>query len=87
MGIGILALEPIVSVLLGLLGSVGDVLNQLLISPNANAILSLNGFGEVRPAPDALNPWQAAGVLLAYIVVLIGSSIIVFRRRDVPSGS
>ena len=86
-GIGIGVLEPILTALLGLAGRVGDVVNQFLLTPNANSILALNGFGEVTPPDNVLNPWQAAGVLLAYIVILLGASIVIFRRRDVPSGS
>lgn len=86
-GIGIGMLEPILTALLGLAGTVGDIVNQFLITPNTTAVLALNGFGEVTPADNLLNPWQAAGVLLAYIGILLGAAILVFRRRDVPSGS
>lgn len=86
-GIGIGALEPILSALLSLAGTVGDIVNQFLLFPNINSIVALNGFGEVTPPANALNPWQAAAVLTGYIVLLLGASIIIFRRRDIPSGS
>lgn len=86
-GIGVGTLEPILTALLGLAGSVGDIVNQFLLSPNMTSIQALNGFGNVTPPANVLNPWQAAGVLSAYIVILLGASIMLFRRRDIPSGS
>lgn len=85
-GIGVMALEPVVSALLGIFGNIGDTIRQFLISDNTNAILSLNGLDATSPA-DGINPWQAAAVLLAYIVIPAVAAIIAFQRRDVPSGS
>jgi ABC-type transport system involved in multi-copper enzyme maturation permease subunit len=85
-GIGLLIVEPIVGLLATSLGSFGDVVNQALITTNVNAIQALNTFGAPREIENAPDAWQAAAVLALYAVALLGSAIIVFRRRDITSG-
>jgi ABC-2 type transport system permease protein len=88
-GIGILFLEPIITLLMRLAGGWVARIPDYLLGANVNAINSLNdlsrmfsgGFGanaiQIPPVP------QAFAVLAAYILVCLLLAFYLFRRRDV----
>lgn len=80
-------IEQVGFVLTQLLGRPGEILRDVMIMTNMQAVTALNGFGP-QSVPEGLpDPWQAAGVLTLYLVVLAGISLVVFKRRDLASSS
>lgn len=89
-GIGLLYSFAVESVLglLPLSGRVGDIVGQALIGNNLAALV-------VAVAPDstvalggptiAIDPGQAAGLLLLYLAAAIVVSVVVFIRRDIAT--
>jgi ABC-type transport system involved in multi-copper enzyme maturation permease subunit len=87
LGIGFQIAEQILSALLGSIGSLGERLRDLLFTTNLAAIDQLNAIGTRDIDPSLPDAWQAAGTLALYCAVLVAVSIVVFRRRDITSGS
>ncbi|HEU4793162.1 MAG TPA: ABC transporter permease subunit [Nitrolancea sp.] len=88
-GIGIawMILEQVLSLFLERLGKTGEVIRDLLISTNTNALSMRNGFGTSELPPGVPAEYQAVGVLALYCILLLGFAWLVFRRRDIASGS
>ncbi len=86
-GIGWPFLEQILAALLGLLGNIGDEIKKWLISTNMNALVQRNGLGPHSVNPGTPGAWHAFIVLAVYCVVLLVVAIVVFRQRDIASGS
>jgi uncharacterized protein (TIGR03382 family) len=58
----------------------GEIIRGGLISWNTSALTNRNGFGM---PPE----YQAAGILALYCILLLAFAWLVFRRRDIASGS
>lgn len=86
-GIGWPFLEQILSALLGLVGNIGNTINKWLLSTNMDALTRRDGFGPQKIDPGTLGAWRAFAVLAMYCLVLIVVSVILFRQRDIASGS
>jgi ABC-type transport system involved in multi-copper enzyme maturation permease subunit len=86
-GIGWPYIEQIGAALLGLIGSVGNTINNWLISTNAVALVIRSGLGPRTVERGTPGAWHAFGVLAVYCVVLLTATFVVFRRRDIASGS
>jgi ABC-type transport system involved in multi-copper enzyme maturation permease subunit len=86
-GIGWPFLEQILAALLGLIGNIGKDIDKWLISTNTDALRMRNGFGPHSIDPGTPGAWHAFIVLAVYCAVLLTASIVVFRRRDIASGS
>lgn len=80
-----LAVESLISSI-PFAGRVGEVVGQVLIGNNAAALAFAVApaqaavFGQTRVD---IPPGQAVGVLLAYLVVALGVTVLVFLRRDI----
>jgi ABC-type transport system involved in multi-copper enzyme maturation permease subunit len=87
-GIGIawMILEQLLSLFLERLGKMGEVIRDLLISTNTNALSMRNGFGPSEFPPSVPPEYQAVGILALYCILLLGFAWLVFRRRDIASG-
>lgn len=84
-GIGLPVLESIAGAVLSSLGGFFESLTHLLPSRNMLAITDLNGGASITQSlPD---PWQAAGVLVLYMAILLIGAGMLFRRRDIPSSA
>ena len=82
-GIGIMVFGPILAELAGLIGNIGETLNDYVITSAMSTIVSLNTF-EAREIPPVLpGPWEAAATLALYAVIPIGLALWSFRRRDI----
>lgn len=86
-GIGWMILEQLLSLFLERLGKMGEIIRDLLISTNTNALSMRNGFGPSEFPPTVPPEYQAVGVLALYCILLLGFAWLVFRRRDIASGS
>ncbi len=86
-GIGWPFLEQILAALIGLIGNIGDEIHKWLISTNTNALTTRNGFGHHTVDPNTPGAWHAFLVLVVYSAVLLVVTFVVFRRRDIASGS
>jgi ABC-2 type transport system permease protein len=86
-GLGLYFLDGIITSLVGLAGGpfkhVGDVLPQA----NVRAIMRTLDPTASTGAQSLPDPWQAAAVLAAYIVVCLAAAYWLFRRRDITVGS
>jgi ABC-type transport system involved in multi-copper enzyme maturation permease subunit len=88
-GLVVLLLEGLVSALFDALGDPFDRLPGALLGENASAIMALNNTGTTdsfAPPSGLPDPWQAAAILTAYIVLFLGLAFWRFRTRDVTSG-
>ncbi|HEX3723418.1 MAG TPA: ABC transporter permease subunit [Nitrolancea sp.] len=86
-GIGWTFLEQIGAALLGLIGSIGDTINRYLISTNTAALTARNGFSPQSVDKGTPSSLHAFAVLVVYTAVLLAITFVVFRRRDIASGS
>jgi ABC-2 type transport system permease protein len=75
--------EPGLRFVSGSLGVTGITMQHWLMSTNANALLDRNHFGASSLGDGTPGAWQAAMILLLYGAVLLGTALVVFRRRDV----
>ena len=90
-GIGILFLEPIITTFMALAGGWVAKIPDYLFNANVNAINALNklpipggfsgGFGSSSSQTPSVS--HAFVVLSVYIVIFIGASFYLFRKRDV----
>jgi len=78
--------EPILTMLIGALGSFGEYADDFSITINIEVISSLNTFDTPREMIGAPEPWQSAALLTLYAIVAIGAAVISFRRRDITTG-
>lgn len=85
-GIGLMVVEPILTMLIGALGSFGEYADDFSITINIEVISSLNTFDTPREMIGAPEPWQSAALLTLYAIVAIGAAVISFRRRDITTG-
>lgn len=69
-----------------LLGDFGETLVDFFTTSNAMPLMLRAGFGPHELPEGLLNPWRAFATLLAYMVILIGVSVVVFQRRDLRGG-
>jgi ABC-2 type transport system permease protein len=90
LGIGILFLEPIITSFMGLAGGWVSRIPDYLFNANVNAINALNelplsgGFGGgIGSASQIPSVFHAFTILSVYIVIFIGASFYIFRKRDV----
>ena len=86
-GIGWMILEQLLSLFLGRLGNLGEIIRDALISTNTGALTMRNGFDTPTLPPGVPAEYQAVGVLSLYCILLLGFAWLVFRRRDIASGS
>ncbi len=90
-GVGLvwlLALENAVAQLTGLVPAL-DWVQRLLIGPSAGSLAAALGSerqsdGGVPGVVSVSPPWLATLVLLAYVALFTGLSVVLVRRRDVP---
>lgn len=82
-GIGLLVVEPILTMLIGALGNFGEYADDFSMTINTEVITSLNTFGTPPELAGAPEPWQAAALLTLYAAIAIGVAIVLFRRRDI----
>ena len=85
-GLAILLAEGILVAILGALSDSLEWIGDLLFTNNMAAILNENNPGGRSPTSDLPETGQAILVLTVWIVLLVGGSFWVFRRRDVTSG-
>jgi ABC-2 type transport system permease protein len=86
-GIGYSIVESIIGAILNAIGGFAETISRFLLSTNSNRIATENTFGTPFIADGAPGLLQAFVVLTLYSVVLIALAYIIFRRRDIPSGS
>jgi ABC-2 type transport system permease protein len=86
-GIGYSIVESIIGAILSAIGGTAESIARYLLSTNSNRIAAENTFGTPFLSSNAPGLAQAFVVMGAYTVVLIALAYIVFRRRDIPSGS
>lgn len=85
-GLALLFLEPVIVILVQAMGSGGDTVSQLMLSPNVDSLLSRNAPGESTAVADATGrpgAWQAAATLGAYLAASIGLAYWRLLRRDI----
>jgi ABC-2 type transport system permease protein len=87
-GLSVFFVEGIVTNAIGALPDPFDDIPKLLLSENVSAVMSANAVeGSLnQPNPDLPGPWQGAGVLAAYVAVLVALSYQRFITRDVTTG-
>ncbi|MDI3339566.1 MAG: ABC transporter permease [Sphaerobacter sp.] len=84
--IGLPIAQQIGSVLApAILGRFGEVLVDFFPNTSFEALAQRAGF-DAAPPDGLLSPERAVATLLAYTVILLGAALLVFQRRDVPSG-
>jgi ABC-2 type transport system permease protein len=86
-GIGYSIVESIIAAILNAIGGVAETISSYLLSTNSNRIAAINTFGEPFIADNAPGLLQAFVVLTVYTIVLLALAYLIFRRRDIPSGS
>ena len=93
-GLAYTFLESMVAQLLTLLGGWAADIAKFSFDSNIKVLMALNGASGVRAGVGvgvtgdevpALDPWQAALLLLAYSAVLAVAAFVIFRRRDVTA--
>ena len=93
-GLAYTFLESMVAQLLTLLGGWAADIAKFSFDSNIKVLMALNGASRVRAGVGvgvtgdevpALDPWQAALLLLAYSAVLAVAAFVIFRRRDVTA--
>jgi ABC-type transport system involved in multi-copper enzyme maturation permease subunit len=86
-GIGFQIAEQILSAVLNSIGNFGERVRDLLFTTNLAAIDQYNEIGTPEVSADLPGVWQAVALLTLYTAIMLAVSFIVFRRRDIASGS
>jgi ABC-type transport system involved in multi-copper enzyme maturation permease subunit len=86
-GIGFQIAEQILSAVLNSVGSFGERVQDLLVTTNLSAIEQYNEIGTPELSASLPGVWQAVALLSLYSAIMLTVSFVVFRRRDIASGS
>lgn len=85
-GIGLPFAQQVASLLAPVIfGRVGEVMVDFFPNTSFTALAARTGFNP-EPVDGLLSPERAVATLVGYSLLLLGAGVLVFRRRDVPSG-